>query len=42
MFEADAGTRDYYIAEDSEGRRFWIYRQGIYGEGHWYLHGFFA
>lgn len=41
-FEPDAGTRDYYIAEDAEGRRFWIYRQGIYGEGHWYLHGFFA
>jgi len=41
-FDADAGTRDYYMAEDAEGRRFWIYRQGLYGENHWYLHGFFA
>jgi len=35
-------TRDYYRAEDAQGRRFWIYRQGAHGDGHWYLHGFFA
>jgi protein ImuB len=35
-------TRDYYSAEDAQGRRFWIYRQGAYGDGNWYLHGFFA
>lgn len=42
QFDPEAGTRDYYIAEDADGRRFWIYRQGIYSETHWYLHGFFA
>ena len=24
-------TRDYFRAEDSEGRRFWIYREGLWG-----------
>jgi len=42
LFNPDAGTRDYYMAEDAEGRRFWIYRQGLYSETSWYLHGFFA
>jgi protein ImuB len=40
-FDPDAMTRDYYIAEDADGRRFWIYRQGLYGETRWYMHGFF-
>lgn len=39
-------TRDYYRVEDSEGRRFWIYRRGLFGretnEPAWYLHGLFA
>lgn len=37
--------RDYYIAEDQDGRRYWIFRSGHYNgsqQGHWYLHGFFA
>jgi protein ImuB len=37
--------RDYYIAEDQEGCRYWIFRSGHYDgrqQGHWYLHGFFA
>ena len=39
--------RDYYRLEDSEGRRFWVYRHGILGDGrgglpHWFLQGFFA
>jgi len=42
LFDPQAGTRDYYIAEDGEGRRFWIYRQGLLTDVHWYLHGFFA
>ena len=42
LHDPDSMTRDYYRAEDAEGRRFWIYRQGVYGAGHWYLHGFFA
>ena len=38
-------TRDYYIAEDEAGRRFWLFRLGLLGlapEPRWYLHGFFA
>ena len=37
--------RDYYRVEDTEGRRFWLYREGLYRpavEPAWYLHGFFA
>ncbi|WEK04271.1 MAG: DNA polymerase Y family protein [Candidatus Devosia phytovorans] len=41
-FDPEALTRDYYIAEDGEGRRFWLYRQGLHGATSWYLHGFFA
>ena len=38
-------SRDYFIAEDDGGRRFWLFREGLYGEAEeprWYLHGFFA
>ncbi|MBL0923214.1 MAG: DNA polymerase Y family protein [Sphingomonadaceae bacterium] len=38
-------TRDYYRVEDSKGRRFWLFRHGLYNETsnpHWYLHGLFA
>jgi protein ImuB len=38
-------TRDYYRVEDARGRRFWIFRHGLYEEKpdpHWYLHGLFA
>ncbi len=45
VFEPDAVLRDYYIAEDESGRRFWIFRQGLYSEAavpRWFLHGFFA
>ncbi|MCZ6509766.1 MAG: DNA polymerase Y family protein [Alphaproteobacteria bacterium] len=38
-------TRDYYRAEDGDGRRFWLYREGLYDSGEpprWYLHGFFG
>lgn len=38
-------TRDYYRVEDAAGRRFWIYRRGLYretGRPEWYLHGLFA
>jgi protein ImuB len=39
--------RDYYIVEDEEGRRFWLFREGIYGEPHssspgWFIHGLLA
>lgn len=45
LFEAETSLRDYYIAEDEAGRRFWIFRQGLYGGDEaprWYLHGFFS
>ena len=39
--------RDYYRIEDEAGRRYWIYRQGIAGDGRggvpdWFLQGFYA
>jgi protein ImuB len=42
-----ARLRDYYRVEDSSGRRFWIYREGLVGDGRggapaWYLHGLFG
>jgi len=36
--------RDYYRVEDTDGRRFWVYRDGAYRPGikpRWYLHGIF-
>jgi protein ImuB len=38
--------RDYYRIEDAAGGRYWIYRQGIAGDGRggvpdWFLHGIF-
>jgi protein ImuB len=36
--------RDYYRVEDESGRRFWVYRAGLYHEGEtarWFLHGMF-
>lgn len=38
-------VRDYYRVEDEEGRRFWLFRAGGYGEDpppRWYVHGLFA
>jgi protein ImuB len=43
---ADAGkVRDYYRVEDAEGRRFWIFRAGLYAPdraARWWLHGLFG
>jgi protein ImuB len=30
--DAAGRTRDYYRVEDEEGRRFWLFREGLYGE----------
>ena len=42
----DASERDYYTVEDSAGRRFWLYRAGVYGRGtsppQWFIHGVFG
>ena len=39
-------TRDYYIVEDAGGRRFWLYRAGLYGRDEapprWFVHGVFG
>ena len=39
-------TRDYFCVEDAEGRRYWLYRQGLYGMSkeppRWFMHGLFA
>ena len=39
-------SRDYFRVEDEEGRRFWLYRDGIYAREtaspRWYIHGIFA
>ena len=39
-----APTRDYFRAEDSQGRRFWLYREGLYGREavRWYVQGAMA
>jgi protein ImuB len=38
--------RDYYRVEDEAGRRYWIYREGLIGDGRggapdWFVHGLF-
>lgn len=39
-------TRDYYRIEDEEGRRYWLYREGLYEREttapRWFMHGVFA
>jgi protein ImuB len=39
-------TRDYWRVEAADGRRFWLFRHGLYdrepGPPRWYLHGLFA
>ena len=40
-------ARDYYRVEDAAGRRYWLFREGLYGDGRggapeWYVHGLFA
>ncbi len=43
---AGAPTRDYFHAEDSQGRRFWLYREGLWGretaQAKWFVHGVFG
>lgn len=42
-----SGTRDYYRVEDEQGRRYWLFRQGLFErqEGEhlptWFMHGIF-
>jgi protein ImuB len=36
--------RDYYVVEDEEGHRYWLFRLGHYHDKiyQWFIHGFFA
>lgn len=39
-------TRDYYRVEDEEGRRYWVFREGLYGDDRgeapdWFVQGLF-
>ena len=46
--ERRARLRDYYRIEDEDGRRYWVFRAGLYQESGakdlpaWYLHGVFG
>ena len=45
IFEPGKVTRDYFVAEDDEGRRFWLFREGLYERNVtpvWFVHGVFA
>lgn len=42
-----ARLRDYYRVEDEAGRRYWIFREGLIGDGRggpplWFIHGLFG
>lgn len=43
---ADETTRDYFRVEDRDGRRYWLFRQGLYGvtqaSPRWFMQGLFA
>ena len=43
---AGGPTRDYFRAEDAQGRRFWLYREGPPGRerphARWFMHGLFG
>ena len=44
---SSARLRDYYRVEDSDGRRYWIYREGLVSDGRggvpaWFIHGLFG
>jgi len=44
-FDQMGVARDYYVIEDDGGRRFWVFRLGLYGASStpsWFLHGFFS
>ena len=44
--DPDAATRDYFAVEDTQGGRFWLFREGLYlaeaAMPRWFLHGLFA
>ncbi len=43
---SNARLRDYYRIEDDQGRRYWLFREGLLGDGRggpprWFMHGLF-
>ena len=44
--DKEGATRDYYLVEDAGGRRFWLFREGLYGRetaaARWFVQGLFA
>jgi protein ImuB len=45
--DPNVATRDYFAVEDTDGGRFWLFREGLYLADaprlpRWYLHGLFA
>jgi protein ImuB len=43
--EGETQTRDYFRVEDGHGRRYWLFRRGLYEHGDplaWFMHGLFA
>lgn len=41
-WKRDRPHRDYYVIEDEQGRRYWVFRSGSEKDASWYIHGFFA
>jgi protein ImuB len=44
-WRSGAPPRDYYLVEDKAGRRFWLYREGLWRDTatpRWFVHGLFA
>jgi protein ImuB len=45
-WRARAASRDYFRIETVEGRRLWLFREGLYGREtdrpRWFVHGSFA
>jgi protein ImuB len=45
-FETARSSRDYFRVEDADGRRFWLFREGLYGRSdarpRWFVQGVFA
>ncbi len=44
--EGSGQTRDYFRVEDRDGRRFWLFRKGLFASEtaapQWFMHGFFG
>lgn len=41
-WDSGFAARDYFVAQDKDGACYWIYRERLKEEVHWFLHGMFA